>query len=112
MQTEIYGRHLDAMNKFYESLPFVAAVLFLIIRAFQMQPLKDNKPWRRFLSMAFGLAFIVWGLVSIGTGHITFLRRNTRTYFVTRDPVEFWVVVGIAIGLGVLLIYRGIIGRR
>lgn len=77
-----------------------------------MEPLKDNKPWRRLLSIALGSAFVVWGLVSIGTGHITAWRRNTHTYFVTRDPAGFWLVVGFVILLGVMYLYRGARGKR
>jgi hypothetical protein len=104
-------RHLDAMNEFYKSLPLFAIVLVLVVSSYQRQ-LKDNKPWRRYGSVGLGLIFIVWVIVSIITGHITAWRNNTITYFVSKDPVGFWLVVSAVILLGIGCVYRGIRGRR
>jgi hypothetical protein len=100
------------MNQFYQSLPFLVAISLLIVGAFRMQPLKDNRPWRRCLSVAVGVAFIVWGLVSIGTGHITVWRRSTQTYFAVREPLEFWLSVTVVELLGVVCVYRGFKGLK
>ena len=100
------------MNQFYKCLPFLVAISLVIVGAFRMQPLKDNQPWRRCLSVAGGVALIVWGLVSIGTGHITFWRSNTQNYFAAREPLKFWLSVGVVELLGVVCIYRGFKGRK
>jgi len=95
-----------------QTLPFLVAILILIVGALRMQPLKDNQTWRRCLSVVFGAAFVVWGLVSIGTGHITAWRRNTQTYFAAKEPLEFWLMVSVVILLGALCVFRGIKGRK
>jgi len=77
-----------------------------------MEPLKDNQPWRRTLSVMLGLAFILWGLVSIAQGRITAFRGINHTFHVTREPYAFWLVVGIVIALGISCVYRGLRGRR
>jgi hypothetical protein len=100
------------MNEFYKSLPFLIAICLVIAGAFRMQPLKDNRPWRRWLSVAVGVAFIVWGLVSIGTGHITVWRSNTQNYFAVKEPLEFWLSVGVVELLGAVCFYRGFKGRK
>jgi hypothetical protein len=100
------------MNEFYRTLPFLVAICFVIAGAFRMQPLKDNRPWRRCLSVAFGFAFIVWGLVSIHSGHISVWRSNTQTYFAIREPLQFWLSVGVVELLGVVCVYRGFKGRK
>jgi hypothetical protein len=83
-----------------------------IIRMFLFQPFKDNKMWRRVLSVAFGSAFVVWGLVSIYKGQITALRGYNHTFYGTKDPLGFWVVVILVLYLGAGCIYRGIRGKR
>lgn len=103
--------HFDAMNEFYKSLPLFAIISYLIFSSFRRQ-LKDNKPWRRYGSIALGFIFIGWGFVAIGTGHITAWRRNTQTYSATSDPIGFWLVVSFVIVLGVGCIFRGIRGKR
>jgi hypothetical protein len=50
--------------------------------------------------------------VSIGTGHITFWRSNTQNYFAAREPLKFWLSVGVVELLGVVCIYRGFKGRK
>ncbi len=79
---------------------------------FLFQPFKDNKMWRRVLSVAFGCAFLVWGLVSIYKGHITAFRFYHHTFSATNDPLGFWIVVVLILYLGVGCIYRGVIGKR
>jgi hypothetical protein len=99
------------MNDFYKSLPLLAVVLILVVSSYRRQ-LEDNKPWRRYGSIGLGLIFIGWGLVSIVTGHITAWRSNTTTYFVSKDPDGFWLMVSAVILLGIGCVYRGIRGRR
>ena len=100
------------MTKFGRELVFFIAIAFLVVGAFQMPPLKDNKPWRRCLSVVVGLAGYGWALTGIFAGHITFWRNNTQTYFRALDPVEYWVAIGVIILLGSLLIYRGFRGVK
>lgn len=76
-----------------------------------MEPLKDNQPWRRALSVVVGVAFIVWGLISIRQGRITAFRGINHTFHVTREPFAFWLVVVIVTGLGMACVYRGVRGR-
>ena len=83
-----------------------------IIRMFLFEPFKDNKMWRRVLSVAFGSAFVVWGLVSIYKGHITAFRGYNITFHVTRNPIGFWAVVVLVLYLGIGCIYRGVRGKR
>ena len=77
-----------------------------------MKPLKDNQPWRRALSVVVGVAFIIWGLVSIAQGRITAFRGINHTFHVTREPYAFWLVVIIVMALGLSCIYRGFRGRQ
>jgi len=77
-----------------------------------MKPLKDNQPWRRALSVVVGVAFIIWGLVSIAQGRITAFRGINHTFHVTREPYAFWLVVTIVMALGLSCIYRGFRGRQ
>ena len=77
-----------------------------------MEPLKDNQPWRRALSVVVGVAFLTWGLVSIAQGRITAFRGINHTFHVTREPYAFWLVVIIVIALGLSCIYRGFRGRQ
>lgn len=79
---------------------------------FLFQPLKDNKLWRRMLSVVVGCAFVVWGVVSISIGHITAIRHLNYTFYMAREPVAFWLVVMVIVYLGVACIYRGIRGKR
>ena len=79
---------------------------------FLFQPFKDNKMWRRVLSVAFGSAFVIWGLASIYNGHITAFKPYKHTFYVTRDSFGFWIVVVLVLYLGVGCIYRGIRGKR
>jgi hypothetical protein len=83
-----------------------------IVHMFLFQPFKDNKMWRRVLSVALGSAFVVWGLVSIYKGHITAFKHYNHTFNVTRDPLGFWIVVVLVLYLGAGCIYRGIRGKR
>jgi len=76
-----------------------------------MEPLKDNQPWHRALSVALGVAFIIWGLVAITQGHITAFRHHSRTFYATRGPSAFWLVVAIVIALGIGCVYRGLRSR-
>jgi hypothetical protein len=99
------------MNESSKSLILFAFVSYLIFRSFQQQ-LKDDQPWRRYGSVALGLIFIVWGIVSIVTGHITAWRRYNHTYVATSDPVGFWLVVSAVIVLGIGCVYRGIKGKK
>ncbi len=78
---------------------------------FLFEPLKDNKLWRRVLSVVFGVGFVAWGLVSIYLGHITAFRHINLTFYRTRDPFAFWLVVLLVLYLGVGCIYRGIRGK-
>ena len=78
---------------------------------FLFEPLKDNKLWRRVLSVAFGVGFVAWGLVSICLGHITAFRHFNLTFYRTRDPFAFWLLVLLVLYLGVGCIYRGIRGK-
>lgn len=68
--------------------------------------------WRRVLSIAAGSAFIVWGLVSIYKEHIMAFRNYNATFYMTKDPFGFWVVVVLIFYLGAACIYRGIRGKR
>ena len=77
-----------------------------------MEPLKDNQPWRRALSVVVGVAFITWGLVSIAQGRITAFRGINHTFHVTREPYAFWLVVVIVIALGLSCLYRGFRDRQ
>jgi len=77
-----------------------------------MEPLKDNQPWRRALSVVVGVAFLTWGLVSIAQGRITAFRGINHTFHVTREPYAFWLVVVIVIALGLSCLYRGFRGRQ
>jgi hypothetical protein len=74
-------------------------------------PLKDNKLWRRLLAIAVGVAFVVWGVVSIFIGHITVTHHN-YIYEVNREPFGFWLVVACILFLGAGSIFRGIQGRK
>ena len=78
---------------------------------FLFEPLKDNKMWRRVLSVVFGVGFVAWGLVSIYHGRITAFRNFNITFYRTHDPFAFWLVVGLVLYLGVGCIYRGIRGK-
>ncbi len=79
---------------------------------FLFEPFKDNKMWRRVLSVAFGSGFVAWGLVSIFLGRITAIRHLDHTFYSTRESVVFWLVVLLVLYLGVGCIYRGIRGKR
>jgi hypothetical protein len=79
---------------------------------FLFEPFKDNKMWRRVLSVAFGSAFVAWGVTSIYEGHITAFRDFNITFYKTSDPVGFWLVVAFVIYLGIGCVYRGIRGKR
>lgn len=74
-------------------------------------PLKDNKMWRRVLSIAVGVAFVVWAVVSIFVGHITVTHENLR-YYIGKQPFGFWLVVAFILFLGLGCIYRGIQGKK
>lgn len=99
------------MTRVYELLPLFVLVLVLIVGAIR-HPFKDNQPWRRMGSVVLGLAFVVWGAVAVGAGHITAWRRNTHTYSVATDPIGFWLVVVFVLTLGMVCVYRGIRGKR
>ena len=77
---------------------------------FPFQPFKDNKPWRRLLSVAAGLACFYWALTGIDTSHIVAFRNSH--FYVAKEPAEFWLVVTMVIVLGIAFIYRGIRGKR
>ena len=77
---------------------------------FLFEPFKDNRMWRRVLSVAFGAAFVVWGLVSIFRGSITAFDYSL-TFHVARNPVGFCLVVALVLYLGVGCIYRGVSGK-
>jgi len=79
---------------------------------FGMEPLKDNQPWRRALSVVLGVTFIIWGLVAIVQGHITAFRHHSHTFYATGEPSAFWLVVVIVIALGISCVYRGLRGRQ
>jgi uncharacterized BrkB/YihY/UPF0761 family membrane protein len=79
---------------------------------FLFQPFKDNKMWRRVLSIALGSAFVIWDLVSIYNGQITAFRPWNHTHFKTSDPVGFWLVIVFILYLGLACIYRGFGGKR
>jgi hypothetical protein len=83
-----------------------------IVRMFLFEPFKDNKIWRRVLSVACGFAFVVWGLVSIYKGQITAFRHYNYTFYEAKNTVCFWLVVMLVLYLGVGCIYRGIRGKR
>jgi hypothetical protein len=83
-----------------------------VLRPPPMEPLKDNKPWRRALSIALGLAYVVWMMVAISKGHVAAGRHGGLRFSAARNPAEFWLTVGVILGLGVWLIIRGIRGRR
>jgi hypothetical protein len=74
-------------------------------------PLKDNQMWRRALSIAMGIAFVVWAIVSIYIGHITVTHQNF-TYHATSEPFVFWLVVACIFSLGIGCVYRGIRGKK
>ncbi|HXF09220.1 MAG TPA: hypothetical protein VN625_00445 [Desulfuromonadaceae bacterium] len=76
------------------------------------KPFKDNRPWRRVLSVICGCALVVWGLVSIYKGHITAISGYNHTFYMTDEPFGFWLVVAVILYLGVGCIYRGIRGKR
>jgi len=78
---------------------------------FLFEPLKDNKLWRRVLSVTFGTGFVIWGLISIYHGHITAFQNFNLTFYRTCDPFAFWLVVLLVLYLGVACIYRGIRGK-
>ncbi len=79
---------------------------------FLFEPFKDNKMWRRVLSVALGFAFVVWGLISIYNGRITAFRSYNHTFYEAKDPVGFWLVIVFVLYLGVGCIYRGIKGKK
>jgi hypothetical protein len=83
-----------------------------IIPMFGFRSFKDNKMWRRVLSVVFGCAFVVWGLVSICQGQITAFKHPSHTFDTTSEPFSFWIVVVLVLYLGVGCIYRGIKGKR
>jgi hypothetical protein len=87
---------------------FTLAIVFM----FLFFPFKDKKMWRRMLSVALGSAFVVWDLVSLYNGQITAFRRWNHTFFETRDPVGFWLVIVLVLYLGLGCIYRGIRGKK
>jgi hypothetical protein len=74
------------------------------------EPLKDNKLWRRSLSVVLGSAFVIWALVAVRKGHITITKQN-YTFYVAREPVLFWFAVIAVFVLGIALVYRGIRGK-
>jgi hypothetical protein len=75
------------------------------------EPLRDNKLWRRSLSVVGGSAFVIWALVAVHKGHITTTKQN-YTFYVTREPVLFWFAVIAVFALGIACVYRGIRGKR
>jgi hypothetical protein len=79
---------------------------------FLLKPLKDNKMWRRVLSIVFGFAFAAWGLYSIHQGQITAFRRPSHTFEEASEPAVFWIVIALILYLGVACIYRGIKGKK
>ena len=75
------------------------------------EPFRDNKPWRRALSIAFGVAFVIGALFGVKHGHITVTKMNYTVHAAGNPPV-FWLVTCAIIGLGIGCIVRGIRGKR
>ncbi len=67
---------------------------------------------RRLVFIALGSVFVVFGLVTIRTGHIDVARAELppHIYSAAKEPVGFWIAVSVILLLGIVFIYRAIRG--
>jgi len=84
-----------------------------------MESPKDNKQLlRRLVFIVFGSVCLAYGLIGIYTGHISVGGGRLtgighhRTYFAAKEPVVFWIVVSVALLVGLVLFYRAIRGWK
>jgi hypothetical protein len=77
-----------------------------------MEPPNENKPGPNWVPIIACIAFTVWGLVAIHTGHISMGRRYHHVYYLAQDPHGFWRAVGFNFLIAGIFFVMALVGKR